>query len=273
LVFGQLVVHSHRVTEGWSSTEEIVAARDRFEEALGWRRPAAYAVGRDVGGQIEFGRINIAENYLPGVILATVAGHRSGTGSYQMSAAALDEAITLLAPAEACTEYQHPNLNTWKHLRADIGPHEYVVAVFIDDLATHTNDPGAAALLDAITAGRHNNANGTTTLWRPSGPPELELVRRSGWRAWPPRLPDQPIFYPVLNERYAATIARDWNVAASGVGYVTRFDVDTEFLRRYPTRRAGGGAFSNCGSRLRNSTSSTRTLSAPSKSSTSSAPR
>ncbi len=52
----------------------------------------------------------------------------------------------------------------------------------------------------------------TTTLWRPTGPVELELVRESGWRAWPPRLPEQPIFYPVLNESYAVKIARDWNV-------------------------------------------------------------
>ncbi|ADU07639.1 hypothetical protein ML5_2113 [Micromonospora sp. L5] len=33
----------------------------------------------------------------------------------------------------------------------------------------------------------------TTTLWRPTGPRELDLVRASGWRAWPPRLPDQPV--------------------------------------------------------------------------------
>ena len=68
------------------------------------------------------------------------------------------------------------------------------------------------------------------TLWRPTGPEELELVRASGSRRWPPRLPDQPIFYPVLNEEYATMIARDWNVPASGVGYVTRFDVDKSYL-------------------------------------------
>ncbi|MGW0434691.1 hypothetical protein ACWDV4_19420 [Micromonospora sp. NPDC003197] len=82
--------------------------------------------------------------------------------------------------------------------------------------------------------------DGTRVLWRPTGPKELELVRESGWRHWPPRLPDQPIFYPVLNEDYAIMIARDWNVPASGVGYVTRFRVESEFLRRYPVRQAGG---------------------------------
>jgi hypothetical protein len=59
------------------------------------------------------------------------------------------------------------------------------------------------------------------TLWRPTGPKELELVAASGYRRWPPRLPGQPIFYPVLNEEYARKIARDWNVRHSGVGYVT----------------------------------------------------
>ncbi|EHN72335.1 hypothetical protein SMCF_8238 [Streptomyces coelicoflavus ZG0656] len=82
--------------------------------------------------------------------------------------------------------------------------------------------------------------SGTTTLWRPTSPEEPALVEASGWTAWPPRLPEQPIFYPVLNEDYAVRIARGWNVPASGAGYVTRFEVDAGFLERYPVRRAGG---------------------------------
>lgn len=50
----------------------------------------------------------------------------------------------------------------------------------------------------------------------------------------------QPIFYPVLNEDYAIRIARDWNVPASGVGYVTRFEVDAACAARYPVQQAGG---------------------------------
>jgi hypothetical protein len=80
----------------------------------------------------------------------------------------------------------------------------------------------------------------TVTLWRPTGPQELALVEASGWRAWPPRLPDQPIFYPVLNEDYATRIARDWNVPASGAGFVTRFEVAKEFLDRYEVHQVGG---------------------------------
>lgn len=69
---------------------------------------------------------------------------------------------------------------------------------------------------------------------------ELGLVESSGWRRWPPRLPDQPIFYPVLNEDYATRIARDWNVKASGAGYVTRFSVRKSFLEAYEVQQVGG---------------------------------
>lgn len=78
------------------------------------------------------------------------------------------------------------------------------------------------------------------TLWRPVGPKELDLVKQTGWRRWPPRLPDQPIFYAVLTEDYAARIARDWNVPASGIGYVTRFQILTAYLDQYPVHQAGG---------------------------------
>ncbi len=84
------------------------------------------------------------------------------------------------------------------------------------------------------------NVADTVTLWRPTGPEELALVEASGWREWPPRLPDQPIFYPVLNEDYATRIARDWNVARSGAGFVTRFEVRRAFLDRYEVQQAGG---------------------------------
>jgi hypothetical protein len=80
----------------------------------------------------------------------------------------------------------------------------------------------------------------TVTLFRPTGPAELELVRASGFRRWPPRLIDQPIFYPVTNEEYAIQIARDWNVKASGSGFVTRFQVRKDFMERYSVQRVGG---------------------------------
>ena len=80
-------------------------------------------------------------------------------------------------------------------------------------------------------------------LFRPVGQVELDLILASGMRAFPPRLPEQPIFYPVTTIEYARLIAKDWNVrdsAPGNVGYVLRFRVRKEFLDRHPPREAGG---------------------------------
>ena len=80
-------------------------------------------------------------------------------------------------------------------------------------------------------------------LYRPVGLKELELIYDSGFREFPPRLPHQPIFYPVLNFDYAAQIARDWNTAdqVSGfAGYVTKFEVEDTYAAQFEPRVVGG---------------------------------
>ena len=79
----------------------------------------------------------------------------------------------------------------------------------------------------------------TTVLYRPVGPEELALIAASGYQEFPPRLPDQPIFYPITNEEYATQIARDWNVKASGSGFVTRFAVRSEYMAAYTVETVG----------------------------------
>lgn len=83
----------------------------------------------------------------------------------------------------------------------------------------------------------------TITLYRPVGQAELDLIAASGYKLFPPRLPEQPIFYPVLTREYAKQIARDWNTRdeRSGyVGYVTEFDVDADYLARFEIKKVGG---------------------------------
>lgn len=82
----------------------------------------------------------------------------------------------------------------------------------------------------------------TITLWRPVGPKELQLIKESKWKRFPPRLPEQPIFYPVTTQEYAERIARDWNVKASGIGHVVEFQVLESFLKKYDIQVAGGQA-------------------------------
>jgi hypothetical protein len=83
------------------------------------------------------------------------------------------------------------------------------------------------------------------TLYRPVGPKEFSLIERSGWTEFPPRLPDQPMFYPVLAFDYAEKIARDWNSTRADTGhagYVTAFDIADELAASYPPRLTGGEA-------------------------------
>jgi hypothetical protein len=58
----------------------------------------------------------------------------------------------------------------------------------------------------------------------------------------PASIATQPFFYPVLSERYATQIARDWNTKdeSSGfAGYVLRFRLRTEFLCNYEVQTVG----------------------------------
>jgi len=82
-------------------------------------------------------------------------------------------------------------------------------------------------------------------LYRPVGLKELELIAASGFRAFPPRLPWQPIFYPVLTREYATSIARNWNSKdpASGfAGFVTAFEVEDDYGGKFPIQQVGGAA-------------------------------
>jgi hypothetical protein len=78
-------------------------------------------------------------------------------------------------------------------------------------------------------------------LYRPVDAVELRLIKEAGFRGFPPRLPEQPFFYPVTNESYAVQIARDWNTKfGSKEGYVTRFSVKRVYLERFEQKKVGG---------------------------------
>jgi len=78
-------------------------------------------------------------------------------------------------------------------------------------------------------------------LFRPVGDKEYKLIEQSGFVKFPPRLPEQPIFYPVLNERYAIEIASKWNTAydSTGIGYVLRFDISDEYISGFDVQTVG----------------------------------
>jgi hypothetical protein len=100
----------------------------------------------------------------------------------------------------------------------------------------------------------------TITLYRSTGERELALIAESGYREFPPRLPEQPIFYPVLNEAYATQIARDWNTRDGRIGYVLKFEVDAKYLNQFPVQIAGSRVHQNIGFRQKTYPNSIVTL-------------
>lgn len=79
----------------------------------------------------------------------------------------------------------------------------------------------------------------TTVLFRPVDENELRLIAETEYKAFPPRLPGQPIFYPVVNQEYATQIARDWNAknSSSKAGFVTRFAIKTDYLSQFTPQK------------------------------------
>jgi hypothetical protein len=76
-----------------------------------------------------------------------------------------------------------------------------------------------------------------TELWRPVGIAELNLIEEMNFKRFPPRLPEQPIFYPVANKEYAKQIASRWN---KDEGAVVHFKVPTDWLSKYQIQKVGG---------------------------------
>jgi hypothetical protein len=82
----------------------------------------------------------------------------------------------------------------------------------------------------------------TTTLYRPVGLKEMELIAQSNYTSFPPRLEWQPIFYPVMNQEYAEQIASEWNTPDEFSGYcgiVTSFEVEYEYLQQFEIQNVG----------------------------------
>lgn len=87
-------------------------------------------------------------------------------------------------------------------------------------------------------------------LFRPVGKAEYGLIAESGFAAYPPRLPEQPIFYPVLNEKYAREIAEKWNRRypdSQYTGYVTTFTIDDAYISQFPVQTVGASYIRNFG--------------------------
>ena len=126
----------------WSTPQGIAAITQALASTIeGWQEPAAYAVGISSASsspELEFPHINPpgSAHGLPGVVLAKLLGHASGTQTYELSRPQLEAAVETLAPAQACTSVDHPNLAAWRTVLGELesNPARTAYAVFVGDL-------------------------------------------------------------------------------------------------------------------------------------------
>jgi hypothetical protein len=136
------------VRESWVTDGDLQAAREWFAAATpGFAFPAAYAVARRDGEHLTFGHVNEpgGVHRLPAAVLASCCDYVATSGVYPLSRDQLTEAVERLAPAEAATHWEHPNLWSWRELLADAGPSSVFAAFFLADPADPPLDDGSDA--------------------------------------------------------------------------------------------------------------------------------
>lgn len=126
----------------------------------GWVPPAAYGVtlvpAEAIGTtSVRFPVVNVGVHGFPALALGEVTGRRSETATYEVSAGALARAVDIVAPAEAATMYQHPNLKSWRRLLEDLSitPGGRIFAVFIASLDDPVSGPYDEALRKQMAEG------------------------------------------------------------------------------------------------------------------------
>jgi hypothetical protein len=126
----------------WSTPEGLAAIHDHLAARLdAWHPPVAHAVGLSPASSSPewvFGHVNApgGTHGLPAVVLGTILGHDGSTATLPLGRGELAAAVESLAPAEACTTMEHPNLVAWRSVLAELegNPAREAVAVFVADL-------------------------------------------------------------------------------------------------------------------------------------------
>ena len=138
----------------WSTPEGLKAIKESVAATIpGWRPPIAYAVGISSASsspEPEFPYVNRpgGGHNLPGVMLAKVIGHDGSTATIELTSAQLEATVESLAPAEACTVVDHPNLAAWRQVLGELrsNPARTAYAVFLEDLDDPVTSEADAAL-------------------------------------------------------------------------------------------------------------------------------
>ena len=137
------VVQDFRMTR-----DEVLALRDSLRSSLvGFGQPHGYGVGIVEAGGVRFPVVNSGGTHdLPGIVLASELGYRSGTCTLAMTTEQFRRAFAELLPVEACTAFTHPNLWAWRKLLDETSSGPFVV-VFIGRSDDRASDAAQRAFL------------------------------------------------------------------------------------------------------------------------------
>jgi len=109
--------------ERWETVDEVLAALAWYEATIpDWTAPRAH--GLVVDGSVVIS--NLESHLLPAAVLAHVIGHDGSTAAIAVTPSQLADAIRILAPAEACDHWDHPNLRAWRDVTSD-----EIVAIYV----------------------------------------------------------------------------------------------------------------------------------------------
>ena len=140
--------------ERWVTDDDLLAARRRFTDQIrNFRPPVAYSVGRLDEGRLTFGHVNdpTSEHRLPATVLASFCGYTNRTGTFTLTVEDFSRAVDALAPAEAATHWEHPNLWSWRQLLGQAGPESTFIAFNLTDLDDPPADEHDAAFRSLLS--------------------------------------------------------------------------------------------------------------------------
>ncbi|HVA73875.1 MAG TPA: hypothetical protein VNF71_04870 [Acidimicrobiales bacterium] len=154
--------NGHRsIAERWVTDDDLFAARRRFADRIpGFRPPVAYSVARMDDGHLSFGHVNgpTGEHRLPAAVLASFCGYTNRTGTFALSRDDFSCAVAALAPAEAATHWEHPNLWSWRRLLEQAGPESSFIALYLTNLDDPVADEHDAAFRSLLPVPEQNGS-------------------------------------------------------------------------------------------------------------------
>lgn len=120
-----------------ATVEGIHEAIDALNKKLSNFTPPLYHGSgvMSLDGEIHIEISNQSGHDFPAMLLAAICGYREGDHIYTFAVDQLELAIRLMAPAEKCRAFQHPNIAAWRRIvkTVEASESEQAIVFFIEN--------------------------------------------------------------------------------------------------------------------------------------------